>query len=129
MYRLLRLFFALVALTAATLGYAGEIKPYSASAFDSLTQAGKPVAIAVHASWCSTCKAQKPIQASLMADPAFKDITLLVVDFDGDQSILQKFQVRAQSTLIVFKGRTELGRSVGDTTRAGMAALFQRAAS
>ncbi|MDE3011045.1 MAG: thioredoxin family protein [Pseudomonadota bacterium] len=129
MPRLIRLFLACLALAITTLAHAGDILPYSASTFAALTQAGKPVAIAVHASWCSTCKAQKPIQQALMAEPAFKAITLLLVDFDGDQAVLQRFKVRAQSTLIVFKGSTEVGRSVGDTTRAGMAALFQRAAS
>lgn len=116
-------------LLLAGLAHAGEIKPYSAAEFDALTQAGRPVAISVRASWCPTCKAQKPIQEALMADPAFRNVTLLLVDFDGDQAVLEKFRVRAQSTLIVFKGKTELGRSVGDTSRSGMAALFQKAES
>ena len=129
MTRAVRRLIAIAGLLLAGLAQAGDIKAYSASDFDALTQAGRPIAISVRASWCTTCKAQKPIQESLMADPAFKNVTLLVVDFDGDQAILEKFRVRAQSTLIVFKGRTEVGRSVGDTSRSGMAALFQKAES
>lgn len=123
---LLRLILGVTLAMLATLSQAGDIKAWDAASFDALTQSGKPVAIAVHASWCTTCKAQKPIQQELMRDPAFHDVTMLIVDFDGDQKVLERFSVRAQSTLIVFKGRVEVGRSVGDTTRAGMAALLQK---
>jgi len=58
------LFFCLSALS--TLGFAGEIKPYSQTEFDKLTASGKGVVLAIHAPWCPTCKAQAPIQSELI---------------------------------------------------------------
>lgn len=119
---------ALAALMAVSaLSLASPLQPFDAKAFDALTASGKPVVVAVHASWCPTCKAQKPIQTALMQSPAFKDYTMFVVDFDKDADALKRFHVIKQSTLIVFKGRTEVGRSIGDTERGSMEALMLRA--
>jgi hypothetical protein len=53
---------------------------------------------------------------------------VLTVDFDTDKTVLRQFKVGMQSTLIAFKGGKELGRSVGDTTSAGIEGLFRKAA-
>jgi thiol-disulfide isomerase/thioredoxin len=92
-----------------------------------LTASGKPVVIAVHASWCPTCKTQIPIQTELMQSPEFKDYTMFIVDFDKDTDVLKRFHVAKQSTMIVFRGKTEVGRSVGDTQRASLEALMLKA--
>lgn len=108
------------------LATAGEIKPYRQADFDTLTSGGKPVLVAIHASWCPTCKAQKPILKDVMGMPAYRDVTTLMIDFDADKPLLKKFKVGMQSTLIAFKGTKEVGRSVGDTTRAGIEGLVKR---
>ncbi|SDC46247.1 Thioredoxin [Cupriavidus sp. YR651] len=112
--------------TFASLSMAGEIKPYSQAQFDKLTHEGKPVLVAVHASWCPTCKAQEPIIGQLMGEGAYKDVTALVVDFDAEKPLLKRFKVGTQSTLIGFKGEKEVGRSVGDTTKAGIEGLLKK---
>ena len=118
---------ALVALTTlAALAMAGETLPYSQATFDRLTRAGKPVVLDISAPWCPTCKAQKPIVDGLMKQPAYKDVTLMTIDFDSAKPTLQKFKVTMQSTLVAFKGETEVGRSVGDTTPAGLEGLIKK---
>lgn len=62
-----------------------------------------------------------------MQEPKFKDYTMFVVDFDKDTEALKRFHVIKQSTLIVFKGKTEVGRSIGDTERSSMEALMLKA--
>jgi thioredoxin 1 len=120
-------------LTAALLAFvvigasAGEIKKFDQATFDALAAASKPVVVVVHATWCPTCKAQDPIQKSLMKSEPFKDYTMLTLDFDADKPILKTFKVTQQSTMIVFKGKTEVGRSVGDTTKAGIEGLMKKA--
>lgn len=126
--KIMRRMAALVALMAVSaLSLAGALQPFDAKAFDALTGSGKPVVVAVHASWCPTCKAQKPIQSALMQEPKFKDFTMFVVDFDKDTEALKRFHVIKQSTMIVFKGTTEVGRSIGDTERASIEALMLKA--
>jgi thiol-disulfide isomerase/thioredoxin len=118
---------ALFALTAlASIASAGQIKPYTQAEFDRLTHEGKPVVVDVSATWCPTCKAQKPIVDSLMKQPAYKDVTVLSVDFDAEKPTLRKFKVSMQSTLVAFKGQKEVGRSTGDTTPEGLEGLIKK---
>ncbi|WHZ10020.1 MAG: hypothetical protein OJF60_000459 [Burkholderiaceae bacterium] len=110
----------------ATPALAGTIAPYSAARFDRLTAAGDPVVLDIRASWCPTCAAQKPIIDRLMKAPPYQQVTLLTIDFDRDHVALRRFHVAMQSTLVAFKGRTEVDRSVGDTSAAGLEALFAK---
>lgn len=96
-------------------GFAGETKAYSDAAFGAAQAAGKPILVDVTASWCPTCKAQRPIIGALAAKPEFKDLVILEVDFDTQTDALKKFGVRNQSTLITFRGKTETSRTVGST--------------
>lgn len=115
---------ASAALTAPAL--ATETKTFDPQSFAAAQKAGKPIFVAIHASWCPTCKAQKPILSELMAEPKFKNLVYFVVDFDSQKDAVKYFGARMQSTLIAYKGATETGRSVGDTDRASIAALLNK---
>lgn len=117
----------LVCLAAfSALSFAGEIKPYAQAEFERLNAEGKGVVLAIHAPWCPTCKVQIPIQSELMSSPAFKDVTMMTIDFDSQKDLLKNFKVSMQSTIISFKGGKEVGRSVGDSTRSGIEALYKK---
>jgi thioredoxin len=116
---------ASAAFTAPT--FATETRTFDTQSFAAAQKAGKPIFVAIHASWCPTCKAQKPILGELMSEPKFKDLVYFVVDFDSQKDAVKFFGARMQSTLIAFKGETETGRSVGDTDRASIAALLNKA--
>src|SRR5207249_12100904 len=90
-------------------------RPFDAKAFEDAQAAGKAILVEVTAPWCPTCKAQAPILARLKRDPKFKELVSFDIDFDTQKDLLKKFNVRMQSTLIVFKGKQETGRSTGDT--------------
>ena len=102
--------------------------PFTAAAFADAQKAGKPILVEIHATWCPTCKAQSAILGPMLADPRFKDLVVLRVDFDAQKDIVRQFGARMQSTLIVFKGAAEMGRSVGDTDAASIAALLAKTA-
>ena len=106
--------------------YATETKAFDPASFDAAQKSGKPILVAIHASWCPTCKAQKPILSDLMVEPKFKDLIYFVVDFDTQKDAVGFFGARMQSTLIAFKGTTETGRSVGDTEHSSIAALLNK---
>jgi thioredoxin 1 len=101
--------------------------PFTQQAFDAARAAGKPVLVDITASWCPTCKAQRPIIERLSADPRFADLVVLEVDFDSQKDVVRAFKARAQSTLIVFRDTAETGRSVGDTDPAAIEALLATA--
>ncbi|RUP12884.1 MAG: thioredoxin [Methylobacterium sp.] len=94
---------------------AAETLPFSDAAFEAAQKAGKPVLVAVSAPWCPICRTQKPILAKLAAEPRFKDLQIFDIDFDSQKDLLRRLNVRMQSTLIAYKGTTEVGRSVGET--------------
>jgi len=121
--------FATVALATALVApaYATETKVFDPASFDAAQKAGEPILVAIHASWCPTCKAQRPVLSDLMAEPKFKDLVYFVVDFDTQKDAVRFFGARMQSTLIAFKGTTETGRSVGETERSSIAALLNKA--
>lgn len=110
---------------ASTAGAATEAK-YDAAAFAAAQAAGKPILVAVHASWCPTCAKQRPIMDELAKAPANKDLMIFMVDFDAQKDVLKGFNVQKQSTLIAFHGKVERDRSTGVTEAAAIAALVAK---
>jgi len=125
----MKLLIAVAGLFLASVSIAAETIPFSAATFAALQAAGKPILVDVRADWCPTCKAQAPLISSLLASPAFKDYTVLEVNFDNQPEALRQFKVTQQSTLIVFSGKSEKGRSTGDTRREGIETLLRKALS
>lgn len=118
--------FLLALSSLMSLAMAGEIKPFNQKDFDALTSSGKSVVLDISATWCPTCKEQKPIIDGLMKQPAYKDVTLMTIDFDANKPTLKKFKVTMQSTLVAFKGAKEVGRSIGDTSPEGLEGLIKK---
>src|SRR4051794_39511956 len=105
---------------------AASPQPFNAQAFVDAQKAGRPILVWIHASWCPTCKAQTPILSDLTSDNKFKDLAYFIVDFDSQKDLVRQFGARMQSTLVVFKGNMEAGRSVADTNRTSIAALLNK---
>lgn len=116
-----------VSMLIATASFAAEIKPFETAAFEAAQKGGRPIVVDIAASWCPTCKAQKPIIHSLAADPAYSEMIVFEVDFDSQKDVVRSLNARMQSTLIAYDGGTETGRSVGDTKPESIGALFASA--
>jgi len=127
MMRHLLRFLALAAMFVSGIGYAMAEQNFDRARFDALQKDGAPTLVMVHASWCPTCRAQAPVISDLLKKPELSRITALRVDFDDQRDVVKSFHVTQQSTLIVFKGGKEVGRSVGDTHRDSIEALLRRA--
>lgn len=129
MLKLLRKFVVLLPFLAAASALAADTAatPFDAAKFDALNQAGKPILVAIHADWCPTCKAQEPIVSELLKAPELAKLTAFRVDFDAQKDAVKRFKTQYQSTLIVFKGGKEVGRSTGDTRKESIAALLHKA--
>ncbi len=117
---------AAAALAAASVAGAGETA-FKQAAFDQAVAAGKPVVVDFQASWCPTCKAQKPLVDALLQEPKRKELTLFAADYDTESALKKQLRVSQQSTFVVFKGGKEVGRSTGQTDRAAIASLFDKA--
>ena len=130
MRKLIRAAMTLLTLTflGGQLALAAEPQPYTQKSFDQMAAAGTPMIVFVHAAWCPVCAVQKPIVDSLANSAPYKNVKVLVVDFDTQKKALRSFDVSRQSTLIAFRGKKEVGRLVGTTQKDLIEVLFQRAA-
>lgn len=114
------LFLAIAALFTAlptTVSAQASFSEYSAASFRAAQAEGRTIVVDVHADWCPTCRAQAPILAELRADPRLADALFVRVDFDNDRDFLQAHRIPRQSTILVFRGREEQGRSIAETNR------------
>lgn len=113
--RLPALVLALPLLLAANLALALEVKMFNAAELQSLQNAGKPVGLHFHADWCPTCRAQSLSLQELKADAQLRGYTVLIANYDNERELKKRLNVRAQSTLVVFKGMQETVRIGGQT--------------
>jgi thioredoxin 1 len=106
---------------------AAPAQPFTQAAFEAAKKADRPILIDITASWCPVCKVQKPILAKFLAQPRFAAMVAFEVDFDAQKDAVRSFGTRMQSTLIVFRGADELGRTVGDTQEKSIESLLSMA--
>jgi thiol-disulfide isomerase/thioredoxin len=118
---------ASVALIGVLPASAAEWKPFSAAAFADAQKEGKSILVDIFAPWCPVCRAQNPILVQLTREPQFKDLVVFKIDFDNQKSDVRALKASSQSTLIVYKGESEKGRTVGDTNEKSITALVNSA--
>jgi thiol:disulfide interchange protein len=88
---------------------------YTPERFARVQAAGETILVDVHADWCPTCKAQGPILERLRQDKRLGHTVFMRVDFDAEKAFLRAHRIPRQSTILVFRGRTETGRSIAET--------------
>jgi thiol-disulfide isomerase/thioredoxin len=116
------------ALTVPT-AWAATSAPFTQPEFAAAQHDGKPILVEITASWCPVCAKQRPILAQMLAEPAFKDWVVYNVDFDTQKDVVRAMGAQMQSTLIVFHGNVEKGRSTGETNAAAIRSLVEKAGS
>lgn len=108
-------------------GRAAEPVAFDPGAFAAAQEAGRPILVQISAPWCPICRAQKPVLATFAAEPRFKDLAIFTIDFDSQRDLVRRFGAQMQSTLIVYKGGTEVARSVGETQAEWIEPLLEKA--
>lgn len=101
------------------------IRAYDQMAFDQAQAANKPILVWVHAPWCPVCREQEKAIKEITADPAYRDLVVLRIDFDTQKPLWQKFGATMQSTLIGFHGKRETGRVAHESDVARIAPVLR----
>lgn len=96
---------------------APEWLEYTPEAFAAAQESGESILVDVTADWCPTCRAQKPILEELRAEESLDDVVFVRLDFDVHKDFLQAHAVPRQSTILIFDGAAEVGRSIAETDR------------
>lgn len=123
MFRIFSLFAIIATIVVAASQLSVEAKApgwqtYSDSGFEAAQNSGKTIVVDVYATWCPTCRAQAPILDELRSEKASADTLFVKVNFDEHKSFLRANRIPRQSTVVVFKGKQEVARSIAQTNRA-----------
>jgi thioredoxin 1 len=124
--RLLNYLLAAGLACAPIAGALAEPVAFNQPAFEAAQKQGKPILVQITASWCPICAKQRPILSQLEAEPRFKDLIVYNIDFDSQKDEVRAMGAQKQSTLIVFDGTTEKGRSTGETDPAAIQSLLAK---
>ncbi|WP_020178576.1 thioredoxin family protein [Methylopila sp. M107] len=121
---------AICAMAAAALvqtASAAAIGRFASANFAAANKAGDPVVVHIDATWCPTCKAQKPVLAKLLAGGKYAGFKGFYVDYDSEKPVMRELSAPDRSTILVFAKGKEVARSVGDTSEEKIAALLDKA--
>ena len=93
-------------------------------AFADAQAAGKTILVDVFAPWCPVCRKQQTTIQSIQKERP--SLVVFQIDYDSSKDLLKRFNVQKQATLIMFKGKTEVGRLSYDADPANIRALIAK---
>lgn len=106
---------------------------YKPGLAETAMEAGKVVFLDFWTNWCSTCAVQDRVIFDLRrSNPAYDEmIAFITVDWDlySESELAKSLGVPRRSTLVVLKGKKEVGRIVAGTSKADIKALMDAALS
>ena len=88
--------------------------------FDKAQSEGKVVIVSSWIKYCSSCASQMKVLNKAKNDGKLFDIKFDNIEYFSfdvtNRDIANSFDVLYQTTLLIFKGKTEVYRSIGETT-------------
>ena len=88
---------------------------FSIEIFEKAKASGKTVVVNSYEVWCGTCSKQTKILDQ--AEKEFKDIVFLSYEQSKNKDIAQKLDIKFWTTIVVYQGKNEVARVVGQTDK------------
>lgn len=102
-----------LAVSSSSVAQTPGARPFDSAAFARAQAENQIILVETYAPWCLTCRVQGPIIADLLRRPAFAEIAIFKVTAETPNRVWKQFKVRNYGALIVFRGATETGRTLG----------------
>ncbi len=102
------------------------LTPFNQQMFSKYQAENKPIVLMIYAPWCLHCRVQKPKLETVLKDPQFKDFIAMQVDY-GDKKLLKQLNILHRSTIVVYKGKTEISRVVWFVSEQDIKSLLLKA--
>ena len=97
---------------------------FSNNVFEKAKALGKTVVVNSYEVWCGTCSKQTKILNQ--AEKEFKDIVFLSYEQSKNKDIAQKLDIKFWTTIVVYKGNTEVARIIGQTDKKTIYSAIQK---
>jgi thioredoxin 1 len=101
--------------------------PFEAAAFQAARDSGKPVVLQVAATWCGPCQQMKRAVSELVERPEFKNVVIFEADYDLHKEDLRKLNAYHVTTLVVYRDKNEVERTVGEIRPEVIEAFLRKA--
>jgi thioredoxin 1 len=102
-----------------------EFRPFTPAAVKAAQDSGTLSLVFFHAPWCPVCRAQEPKLMSRL-NGKYTDIVPFKVDYDSNQMLRKDMNVARQSTIILYRGATEVARLSYTSEDAAIDELFRK---
>jgi len=103
-----------------------HVEKIDEAAFHAAQQEGKRIVVAIGADWCPVCSLQGARLTRLAAEPAFRPLLVLHVDYDANRAFARGLGGSEQGTLIGFHGTRELVRVIGVVEMSALRAFLNQ---
>ena len=97
---------------------------FSDEIFENAKTNGKTIVVNSYEIWCGTCTKQTKILDQ--AEKEFKDIVFLSYEQSKNKDIAQKLDIKFWTTIVVYKGNTEVARIIGQTDKKTIYSAIQK---
>jgi thioredoxin 1 len=98
-------------------GALGTLPKYDAAKVESLMAAGKPIALVFTMDACPVCNKQVPELKGALQGEKFQNLAVFQIDQTTEKDLNRKYEVKGQSTILLFKGTQEVSRTRGLTSK------------
>ena len=97
---------------------------FSFEIFEDAKASGKTIVINSYEVWCGTCGKQTKILDQ--AEKEFKDIIFLSYEQSKNENIAKQLGIKFWTTIVIYKGDSEVARIVGQTNKKIIYAAIQK---
>ena len=103
----------LILLIQFPLNAADKYTNFSLSSLEKAKAADKTVVVNSYEPWCWSCRKQDKVLIG--AEDEFKDVMFLTYQQGKHKDIAQALNISVRTTIVVFKGKKEVARIIGQT--------------